>query len=91
MTPQALHTIPIADRPAHGPWFSRIFFPLIFNLGQIGIFTSQVLALPLLLIPFVGSKAFRSVIDYTKDGYGRLREWSCDGWKEPKTGHRLGH
>jgi hypothetical protein len=49
-----------------------------------------VLALPLLLIPFVGSKAFRSVIDYTKDGYGRLREWSCDCWKEPKTSHRRG-
>ena len=74
MAHQALHTIPIADRPAHGPWFSRVLFPLVFNLGQIGIFTSQVLALPLLLIPFVGSKAFREVVDYTKDGYGRLRE-----------------
>ena len=68
-----LYTIPIAQRPAHGPLFSKIFFPLFFNLGQLGINSAQFLAVPLLLIPFgIGQKLFRQVIDYTKDGYGRL-------------------
>jgi hypothetical protein len=69
-----LYTIPIAQRPSHGPLFSKIFFPIVFNLGQLGINSAQFLALPLLLIPIVGRRAFNSVIDYTKDGYGRLRE-----------------
>lgn len=68
-----LHTIPIDQRPSHGPIVSKIFFPLIFNVAQIGLAFSQVVAFPLLLVPFVGRSAFRNVVDYTKDGYGRLR------------------
>lgn len=70
----SLHTIPIAQRPPHGPISSRIFFPLLFTLAQLGLIFAQVVALPLLLIPFVGRSAFKNVIDYTKDGYGRLCE-----------------
>ena len=72
--PTPLYSIPIDKRPSHGPLFSKVFFPLIFNFGQIGINSTQFLALPLLLIPFgIGRRWFRNVIDYTKDGYGRLR------------------
>lgn len=70
-----MHTIPISDRPPHGPLFSKIFFPLLFDLGIIGIHTTQLCALPLLLIPIWGRKWFEAVIDWTKDGFGRLREW----------------
>ena len=70
-----LYTIPIEQRPPHGPLFSKVFFPLLFNLGQIGINSAQFLALPLLLIPFgVGRRLFDTAVGYTKDGYGRLRE-----------------
>lgn len=76
----ALHTIPIQDRPSHGPIFSKVFFPLVFNLGQIGILTAQLLATPLLLIPFgVGRRCFDAGIGYTKAGYGKLREWPTRG------------
>jgi hypothetical protein len=71
---QPLYRIPIADRPSHGPLFSRILFPLVFNAAQIGLALSQFVALPLLLVPFVGRKTFGRVVDYTKDGYGRLCE-----------------
>lgn len=67
-----MYTIPIADRPPHGPLFSKIFFPLLFNFGQIGINSAQILALPLLLIPVFGRGWFEGVIGWTKDGYGRL-------------------
>ncbi|ORX39896.1 acyltransferase-domain-containing protein [Kockovaella imperatae] len=68
-----LYTIPIDQRPPHGPLFSKVFFPLVFNVAQICINSTHFLALPLLLIPFgIGRRWFRNVIDYTKDGYGRL-------------------
>jgi len=67
-----MYTIPIADRPPHGPLYSKIFFPILFNFGQIGINSAQILALPLLLIPVLGRKWFDEIIGWTKDGYGRL-------------------
>ena len=75
MTARPLHTIPIDERPpGHGPLFSKIFFPIAFNLGQIGINSAQFIALPLLLIPFgIGRKLFDDGIGWTKDGYARLR------------------
>lgn len=69
---QPLHTIPIASRGAHGPLTTKILFPLVFNLAQLGLFITMLSATPLLLIPVVGRRAFIAVIDYTKDGYGRL-------------------
>lgn len=68
-----LYTIPIDRRPPHGPLFSKIFFPLLFNLGQLGINSAQFLTLPLLLIPFWGQGLFDEAIGWTKDCYGRLR------------------
>jgi lysocardiolipin and lysophospholipid acyltransferase len=77
VAPKPLYTIPIADRPPHGPLFSKIFFPIFFTLAQLGIGTTQYLALPLLLIPFgIGHKLFYGIIGWTKDGYVRLCEWS---------------
>ena len=67
-----LYTIPIKERPYHGSLWCKIFFPIVFIAAQIGINSLQFLAVPLLLIPYVGRRAFRRVIDYTKDGYGRL-------------------
>ena len=49
-----MHTIPIADRPRHGTWWNTLMFPLLFNLGILGISSAQVCAVPLLLVPFVG-------------------------------------
>jgi hypothetical protein len=69
-----MYTIPIADRPPHGPLSTKIFFPLFFNLAQIGLNSAQFASLPLLLIPFVGRRLYDAAIDWTKDGYGRLRE-----------------
>jgi hypothetical protein len=74
MTPQPLHTIPIASRGSHGPLTSKIFFPLLFNIAQICLFMTMLVATPLLLVPVVGKRSFYAVIDYAKDGYGRLRE-----------------
>ena len=71
-----MHTIPIADRPRHGTWWNTLMFPLLFNLGILGISSAQVCAVPLLLVPFVGRRLFEGVVDWTKDGFGRLRE-SC--------------
>jgi hypothetical protein len=71
-----MYTIPIADRPPHGPLYSKIFFPILFNFGQIGINSAQILALPLLLIPIFGRKWFDGIIGWTKDGYGRLCTYS---------------
>jgi hypothetical protein len=67
-----MYTIPIIDRPSHGPIYSKIFFPILFNFGQIGINSAQILALPLLLIPLWGRGWFEGFIGWTKDGYGRL-------------------
>lgn len=72
--PDTLYTIPIADRPRHGPLFSKVFFPLAFNLGILGINAVQFCALPLLLLPVVGRGMFEAVIDWTKDSFGRLCE-----------------
>lgn len=72
---QPMYTIPIKDRPPHGPLFSKIFFPLLFNFGQIGINSAQFLAVPLLLIPVYGRGWFEAIVGWTKDGYGRLREF----------------
>jgi lysocardiolipin and lysophospholipid acyltransferase len=72
MADKEMYTIPIADRPPHGPLYSKIFFPILFNFGQIGINSAQILALPLLLIPVFGRKWFDGIIGWTKDGYGRL-------------------
>jgi len=76
MTDKPLYTIPIDQRPrGHGPLFSKILFPLVFNLGQLGINSAQFLALLLLLIPFgIGRRLFDDAIGWTKDGYGRMRE-----------------
>lgn len=71
-SPNDIHRVPIAQRPPHGSLFSKIFFPIVFTAAQLGINSAQICALPLLLIPFVGKRLFRSVIDWTKDGYGRL-------------------
>lgn len=72
--PPPVHTIPIDQRPkGYGSLFSKIFFPIIFNLGLIALGSAQFLFLPLLLIPFVGRRLFRRAIDWTKDGFGRLR------------------
>jgi hypothetical protein len=75
-----MYTIPIAERPPHGPLITKILFPLLFNLGQLGINSAQFAALPLLLIPWFGRRMFDAAIDWTKDGYGRLREstWGQD-------------
>ncbi|OCF35476.1 acyltransferase [Kwoniella heveanensis BCC8398] len=72
MSEKPLYTIPIDQRPPHGPWTSKIFFPILFNLAQLGINSVQFLFLPLLLIPFAGRRLFESAIGWTKDGYGRL-------------------
>ncbi|RXK39525.1 acyltransferase [Tremella mesenterica] len=67
-----MYQIPISQRPSHGPLYSKIFFPLLFCLGQLFINTTQFLCLPLLLVPVVGRRSFDSAIGWTKDGYGRL-------------------
>ena len=72
-----MYTIPIADRPPHGPLYSKTFFPILFNFGQIGINSAQILALPLLLIPVFGRQWFDGIIGWTKDGYGRLCTFSA--------------
>jgi len=72
MTPP-IHTIPISSRGSHGKLSSKILFPLIFNLAQVGLFVTMLSATPLLLLPVVGRRAFVAVVNYTKDGYGRLR------------------
>jgi len=69
---EKMYTTPISDRPPHGPLYSKIFFPILFNFGQIGINSAQILALPLLLVPFYGRGWFDAIIGWTKDGYGRL-------------------
>lgn len=72
---QPIHTIPIDQRPPHGPFFSKIFFPLFFNLGIFGGSAAQFLCLPLLLIPFgIGRRYFDVAIGWTKDGFARLRK-----------------
>jgi 1-acyl-sn-glycerol-3-phosphate acyltransferase len=70
--PQPLYTIPIADRPpGHGRLWSKIVFPLVFNLGILGINSAQFLCLLLLLLPG-GRQLYKRAIDWTKDGFGRL-------------------
>ena len=73
-----LHTIPIVDRPPHGSWWNTIMFPILFNLGILGIASAQACALPLLLIPVVGKRAFMGTVNWTKDGFGRLRKSISD-------------
>ncbi|BEI87178.1 hypothetical protein CcaverHIS002_0705240 [Cutaneotrichosporon cavernicola] len=69
---QPLYTIPIADRPAwHGRLWSRIVFPLVFDLGILGLNSAQFLCLALLLLPG-GKQLYKRAIDWTKDGFGRL-------------------
>ncbi|BEJ18203.1 hypothetical protein CspHIS471_0704800 [Cutaneotrichosporon sp. HIS471] len=69
---QPLYTIPIADRPAwHGRLWSRIVFPLVFNLGILGLNSAQFLCLALLFFPG-GKQLYKRAIDWTKDGFGRL-------------------
>jgi lysocardiolipin and lysophospholipid acyltransferase len=71
-----LYKIPIAERPAHGSWFAAILFPLLFNIGLIGINTAQFLITPLLLFsPVTGGwtrTLFDRGIDWTKECFGRL-------------------
>ena len=71
-TDAPMYTIPIDKRPPHGPLFSKIFFPILFNIGQIGILTAVLMTVPLLLIPVVGKKWFEAIVGWAKDGYGRL-------------------
>ncbi|ORY23045.1 acyltransferase-domain-containing protein [Naematelia encephala] len=66
-----LYTIPIKDRPPHGPLTSKILFPILFNLANLGVNSAQFCAVPLLLIPLFGRRLYESVIGWTKDGYGR--------------------
>ncbi|WWC61097.1 uncharacterized protein I303_103675 [Kwoniella dejecticola CBS 10117] len=72
MSEKPLYTIPIDQRPPHGPWTSKVFFPLVFNFAQLGINSAQFLFVPLLLIPVVGRRWFDAAVGWTKDGYGRL-------------------
>ena len=85
-----MHTIPIADRPPHGPIASKILFPFLMVFGLLGIASTTLLATPLLLLGPWGVVAMDAVVAYTKDGFGRLREltaqasshqssqsWSC--------------
>lgn len=53
-------------------------FPILFNLGILGIASAQACALPLLLIPVVGKRAFMGTVNWTKDGFGRLRKSISD-------------
>jgi hypothetical protein len=70
-----LYTIPIADRPSHGPIFSKVFFPLVVNLVLVGHFIVHVLATSLLLIPFgVGRQCFDAGIGYSKAGFANFCE-----------------
>lgn len=71
-----LYTIPIAERPTgHGKLFSKLVFPVVFNLGLLGINSVQFLLLLLLLIPGErGRLLYKRAIDWTKDGFGRLCE-----------------
>ena len=71
-TDAPMYTIPIDKRPPHGPLFAKIFFPILFNIGQIGILTAVLMTVPLLLIPVVGKKWFETIVAWAKDGYGRL-------------------
>lgn len=69
-----LYTIPIEQRPrGYGSWFSTILFPIVFDLGILGINSAQGLLLVLLLIPVVGRGWYERAIGWTKDGFGRLR------------------
>lgn len=74
-----LYTIPIHERPpGYGSLFSKVVFPLVFNLGIIGLNSVQFLCLLFKLIPGdTGKRLYRSSIDWTKDGFGRLR--GCKG------------
>lgn len=74
LSPPPLYTIPMVQRPAgHGRLFSKIVFPLIFNLGMLGINSAQFLFLILLLIPGdFGRRLYKRCVDWTKDGFGRL-------------------
>jgi hypothetical protein len=68
-----LYSIPCSQRPAgYGSWWSKILFPLLFDLGILGINSVQFLFVPLLLVPIIGHDLFRRAIDWTKDGFGRL-------------------
>jgi lysocardiolipin and lysophospholipid acyltransferase len=67
-----MYTIPIDKRPTHGPLFSKIFFPILFNIGQIGLLSTVLMSVPLLLLPVVGKKWFEAIVGWAKDGYGRL-------------------
>lgn len=70
-----MHTIPIADRPPHGPIASKILFPLLMIVGLLGIASTTLLATPLLLLPGKwGVSVMDMVVGFTKDGFGRLRE-----------------
>lgn len=72
---RAMHTIPIVDRPPHGPIASKILFPLLMAFGLLGIASTTIIATPLLLLPGkLGNNAMDAVVAYTKDGFGRLRE-----------------
>lgn len=79
--PAPLYTLPIDKRPkGYGSWFSAIFFPIIFDLGIIGINSAQGLIRLSLLVPGVGRRWYERGIAWTKDGFGRLRE-------SPELGH----
>lgn len=68
-----LYTIPMASRPkGYGSLFSKVVFPLVFNLGILGINSAHFVCLLLLLIPVYGRGLYKRAIDWTKDGFGRL-------------------
>lgn len=74
--PAPLYTISIDRRPpGYGPLFSKILFPIVFNLGILGLNSLQFLCLLFKLIPGdTGRRLYRTSIDWTKDGFGRLCE-----------------
>lgn len=79
--PAPLYTVPIDKRPpGYGPIWSKIVFPIVFNLGILGLNSLQFLCLLFKLIPGdTGKQLYRTSIDWTKDGFGRLREFSVVG------------
>lgn len=76
--PSPLYTVPIDERPpGHGSLFSKVVFPVVFNLGILGLNSLQFLCLLFKLIPGqTARQLYRSSIDWTKDGFGRLCESS---------------
>lgn len=71
---QNIHSIPIAQRPPRPGLIRAILFVIVFDIGILcGNFT-QLLLLPLRLLPFVpyAREAYERGIQWTKGGFGSL-------------------